>query len=218
MAFFLLLALKIQTVILPVTEIEVYVGSPVILPCTFYTDNPFQKLRHLIVEWVFTPEGNDTYRPILKLFDNISEQLDTSNARAGAFVSLLPGGNCSLAINPTSTKDSGTYKVYLNVDGAPYVNSPAISLKVFNEDPDVVSLIRIYQRLKASGMMTIILIAGGVVLCLLISGCLAGLHFQGRYYKLIGPSQPSEDERQKDSMVRMEEGFSSSSETESDSR
>ncbi|XP_053550884.1 uncharacterized protein LOC128642210 [Bombina bombina] len=113
---------------------EVYSGSQVLIPCSFSTNNLYPNPKTILMEWGFTPEGNDMYRPILNLYDTLEEQLKTPNLRAQVFVNFLHNGNCSLIINAAHPDDSGTYEVHIMTDGIPIAESSKVKLKVISED------------------------------------------------------------------------------------
>ncbi|KAM4707112.1 uncharacterized protein O3C94_003492 [Discoglossus pictus] len=131
-------ALEIKTVNLFLDEQNVAEPSRLLIPCKFTTDNPFAKSKGVLLEWKMRPSRTGNFTTILKIYDTVLENVKSPNTRAQVFVSLIPNGNCSLLINPTTVNDSGMYEVHVTIQGKPFIHVPRIKIWVTHSGEKVI--------------------------------------------------------------------------------
>ncbi|KAE8592484.1 hypothetical protein XENTR_v10018771 [Xenopus tropicalis] len=104
-----------------------------LIPCMFYSDNAVDPAT-LQLEWGKVPVGGGKYTPLIHLNSDGVRTFHENSEKYQLFVSLVPSGNCTLAINPTETTDSGTYEFFMLVNGERYEPASLIKIEVLDEN------------------------------------------------------------------------------------
>ncbi|XP_072254785.1 uncharacterized protein [Pyxicephalus adspersus] len=113
-------------------EINILVGSRLLIPCQFSTDSPMDKFR-IEMEWGMIPMEGGPFKSLVYLYH--PETLQHLDSRADVFVSSITDGNCSLVVDPVAIEDNGFFELHLSIDGNSYQPFPTVYIKV-SEDSD----------------------------------------------------------------------------------
>ncbi|XP_069476516.1 neurofilament heavy polypeptide-like [Ambystoma mexicanum] len=125
-------AVKIKSLSLNKGELEIEPGMRLLINCHYTTDKTVNP-SEVKVEWGVIKGFHGPYTPVIRVLDSIVESLSEPSVyaeRAQMFLSLIPKGNCSLIINPTSKNDSGIYQVKMFIEGHLYDKSPSVNVHV----------------------------------------------------------------------------------------